>query len=628
MEENNNNNKNYFGIFQIGPVQDFIKTSRKTKDFWASSYILSKLISIAIDKIGSDYLVYPSNQKYKELKKLLYDKKISVFPNRFVVIYNNQEKLEDKFKEAEEEVKNNFKNLIINDFDNLKKIKINGKNLFNNLDTLFDRQISNFLEIYWIIAPFNENNYSYSYRYAETIFNGRKSIRNFNYFEENGFKCTLCGERETISNNPLDRSAIKNEWNKIREDSNFKFLFKKNEHLCFVCFLKRLYEKNYGFPSTSVFAASNFIKKLIENNESVKVILSKFQKYINSIKDFLLNFLNEPIEGNMLPKILKDSKKLDDDIKDIFNLEGEMFYIETYDNFLTEIKKDNNINNDSKKNIENSINNIKDSLKDIYEQIKTVSSKYFAVIQYDGDDIGKKLSEKESINEHRDFSEYISSFTEKVLDLENYYLCKVVYAGGDEGLIFSSISDALDLIIKLDELFKTLNLTLTFSLVIAHYTHPLRNIIETSRELLKEAKNYSYLKNSIGITILKRSGEKIKLIFNMKFNEDIRIKYFKDIVDIYKKGYISKRWWRNLINYKDSFQYEDRGDLILDKELLKLEVKRLINRKLKLKSSNINDLIEKFIDTLPAQISLKENKELIEIFLNSMSICEFLSRED
>lgn len=52
-----------FLLFQIGPVQDFIKQARKTQDLWAGSYLLSFLIAqaqIAIaDAIGPDSIIYP-----------------------------------------------------------------------------------------------------------------------------------------------------------------------------------------------------------------------------------------------------------------------------------------------------------------------------------------------------------------------------------------------------------------------------------------------------------------------------------------------------------------------------------------------------------------------------------------
>ncbi|MBI4657929.1 MAG: type III-B CRISPR-associated protein Cas10/Cmr2 [Verrucomicrobia bacterium] len=52
-----------FLLFQIGPVQDFIKQARKTQDLWAGSFLLSYLIAQAMlaiaREIGPDAIIYP-----------------------------------------------------------------------------------------------------------------------------------------------------------------------------------------------------------------------------------------------------------------------------------------------------------------------------------------------------------------------------------------------------------------------------------------------------------------------------------------------------------------------------------------------------------------------------------------
>jgi CRISPR-associated protein Cmr2 len=52
-----------FLLFQIGPVQDFIKQARSTRDLWAGSYLLSYLIAKAMfavaRSVGPESIVYP-----------------------------------------------------------------------------------------------------------------------------------------------------------------------------------------------------------------------------------------------------------------------------------------------------------------------------------------------------------------------------------------------------------------------------------------------------------------------------------------------------------------------------------------------------------------------------------------
>ena len=52
-----------FMIFQIGPVQSFIRQARKTIDLWAGSYLLSYLVAHAMETVireyGPDHLIFP-----------------------------------------------------------------------------------------------------------------------------------------------------------------------------------------------------------------------------------------------------------------------------------------------------------------------------------------------------------------------------------------------------------------------------------------------------------------------------------------------------------------------------------------------------------------------------------------
>jgi CRISPR-associated protein Cmr2 len=52
--------RKHFGLLQIGPVQEFIQTAKKTVDYWSGSFILSYFCSVAINHIGKDKVIFPS----------------------------------------------------------------------------------------------------------------------------------------------------------------------------------------------------------------------------------------------------------------------------------------------------------------------------------------------------------------------------------------------------------------------------------------------------------------------------------------------------------------------------------------------------------------------------------------
>lgn len=85
-------------IFTIGPVQSFISAAKKTKEYWAGSYLLSYLIWQALKHImeeskeGENSIIYPylKNQPlYKDLRNE--EITLPTLPNRFLAILENNE---------------------------------------------------------------------------------------------------------------------------------------------------------------------------------------------------------------------------------------------------------------------------------------------------------------------------------------------------------------------------------------------------------------------------------------------------------------------------------------------------------------------------------------------------------
>ncbi len=75
-----------FLMFQIGPVQDFIKQARKLQDLWSGSYLLSFLISKALAslalELGPDCVIYP-NLRGVPLLDWWWSQTLGLFPKNF-----------------------------------------------------------------------------------------------------------------------------------------------------------------------------------------------------------------------------------------------------------------------------------------------------------------------------------------------------------------------------------------------------------------------------------------------------------------------------------------------------------------------------------------------------------------
>ena len=74
--------------FTIGPVQTFVAQSRRTRDLWASSYLLSHLADVAMQAIekASGTIILPHRERPEATERLASAASVQHgrWPNRFV----------------------------------------------------------------------------------------------------------------------------------------------------------------------------------------------------------------------------------------------------------------------------------------------------------------------------------------------------------------------------------------------------------------------------------------------------------------------------------------------------------------------------------------------------------------
>lgn len=201
----------YALLFTIGGVQDFIASARKINDLWAGSYMLSYLIAQGIKSLPEqNELIFPS--KENPLLKKEYDESIlkNSLPNKFMA------KIEtDDIQKIASTVEKTIKETYIS----LKPEDI--RNKFQEQD--------NWLDIYWVACEVNnETDSQLQSKLGKklALVKTFRSTKTTNSSEE-GFKCTLCGNRST-----LDNAKINSQW--------YNANLKDNEKLCSVCATKRM----------------------------------------------------------------------------------------------------------------------------------------------------------------------------------------------------------------------------------------------------------------------------------------------------------------------------------------------------------------------------------------------------
>lgn len=214
------------------------------------------------------------------------------------------------------------------------------------------------------------------------------------------------------------------------------------------------------------------------------------------------------------------------------------------------------------------INKFKDDRNDkIYSEIDSKlnikikkNSKYVAVVQSDGDNVGRIIANLKSKEELQMFSKKLFEYAKEANEEINRYGGVTIYAGGDDLLFFApvlrnqyrllenkeEVKTIFDLLVKLDEIFKNkfsdeinkikdqnVNAKpkdkkplpgLSFGVSISYKNYPLKESMDTAIEnLFCKAKSYkcknkmdTIEKNAISLTVLKHSGQEFSFVTNLE----------------------------------------------------------------------------------------------------------------
>lgn len=560
----------YLFLFTIGPVQSFIAQARKTQDLYAGSQILSDLIRWGmhafenLSQIGGEKPTFIFPKEYTDSNHENQGFSRSN-PNRFLAITEVQD-VEELGKTVEAAVRERFRTTATTTFEQT----------FSGLTKPqgFCEQIEQFLEVYWVAVPYTKENYKENYRQIEKYLGAVKHVRAFKQLEEKGRKCSLCGVRNGLfyselrkKNKPayLHPSAIY-----VQKNIN------KNETLCAVDFVKRFYEAGY-FPSTAKIA----LWDLWKNDEILQMIRT--------------------LEG-----LFKKN-----------NFDQQFLFEENLTENYFEVNKVKLREGNTLKDVQSKREAIFQKAKEL--QIKT--SKYYALLTFDGDDMGKWLSGEKSGGEleefHKKLSKCLINFAEKSRKIVDSYGA-TVYAGGDDFLGFVNLNHLFKVLKGLQCCFNTLvneklveyigNEQLTFSVgvVIAHYKMPLGKVLLYGREMLEKAKQYKENeKNRYGILCMKGNtaiGEMYVEPTDVRLLEDLTAKFQAKDQQKISPSFVYK-YGLEIQSLPMSFVHWEESESMMN--ICKAELKRLVKRASTDKNTS-EEVIEKLVNHLGNQFYEKK----------------------
>ncbi|HET8913928.1 MAG TPA: type III-B CRISPR-associated protein Cas10/Cmr2 [Ktedonobacteraceae bacterium] len=570
-------------MYSLGSVQSFITQARKTRDLWLGSYLYSALMEAAMEGMpvidpthkNAEGIVFPAttglirrvkDDKYHDDES--YKKNIPELPNKYVAIYSNPTRAKDAAQASTRRIEDRWgkirdavwQNVIVRAMAPHQHASSENFDL-THVKAIWDRQTSKFetsFEIFWVVVEQNNLSYPEWLEHTEHTLNGRKLLRNFVSQQERGEKSTISGEREALSrsesgNVAHSRQETRTFWREFSQrlvDSHrvspLDISTDGSERLDAIDTIKRFAMLSetpsakrderiipeQSFPTVSSIATAAFVRDLLIQLQGPDTN----QKLIPALVDWLaattapLNKVNEKAIP-YLYKLALDTKQDShfNPVIDILKRDGDCFMPETFR--FQRLQKDYDIKDidEAKRRAAQGDEALKDLLKITDEIGLRRPRPYFAILQMDGDGMGKIMRAVSNESQHQGISSTMADFARNHVPLivERDFFGRLVYAGGDDVLAFSTLRNLLALGDTLQQRYCEIMkaeldkhpsgnnkakpaVSASMGIVIAHTYSPLSYVLRSARDAEHNAKS-QYGRNALVVSILRRSGQQTRV---------------------------------------------------------------------------------------------------------------------
>ncbi len=147
---------------------------------------------------------------------------------------------------------------------------------------------------------------------------------------------------------------------------------------------------------------------------------------------------------------------------------------------------------------------------------------YLALVALDGDGIGKRLGSLTDFAAYKSVSRKLAQTAQSHRALEENFLCRVVYSGGDDLFALCSGRDAIPLAVEarnglVNDLSQELpGVTASAGVLWMHYMSPLQTAVRQVQKLVAETKALDPLKDRIGLAVYRRGGLRAETSFRFE----------------------------------------------------------------------------------------------------------------
>lgn len=468
----------------LGPVQGFIAAARRSRDLWSGSWLLSE-ISKASAKALHDAgaaLVFPAPKTEADLAP----NTIFSVGNKIQAVIEATDAtavatLADRSKQA---ARDRFKAIA-------EQAKAKLKNDEALRQTIWDRQVDDYVEAYAAWARIGDAGYAAAAEASARALAARKATRDFSPSataqDEAIFllpKSSLDGARETVLVDGKTGNTVRR-----------KLGLAENEQLDCAGIVKRLGGDSEQFTPFSRIAAHAWLGSLDQDARDRIA-----QAY-------------EPLVGlGLATRVCGNAQAFID-----FPYDAQLCYRFRLDAALRDAR--------GQADEEKALRNLQSCLRDVW-RIAGEPCPYGVILLADGDKMGALLNEAKDQAAHISITQALSAFADGVAGRVRQFSGHAIYAGGDDVLAFLPLNQAYacadqlqkDFAAKLQPIANELGAenkpTLSVGLAIGHMLEPFGNLRALASQAEKTAKGDhcgDAKRNALGICLAVRSGATVSL---------------------------------------------------------------------------------------------------------------------
>jgi CRISPR-associated protein Cmr2 len=444
----------YLLAINIGPVQDFIAAARRTRDLWFGSHMLSevsKAAALAIQKApGMGALIFPAPKSETDLQPTL-DGEDPILVAANVILAYVPEGEDPRSISAQAKSAAEARWL---DFAETAHRKAQDK----VHEDIWKDQLDDVIEFYSAWVPFaSGSDYVQARTHVMRLLAARKACRDFR-------QPKLDPERRRISKSSLDgaRETVLRKGTKGSDSLRLA----RGEQLDAIGLTKRLAGGVQYFPSVARIAADPWLRHLDDSPEHKM----QFQQLKEECQKL----------GSGISRV-KENKFSD------FPFEGTAVYLSRHPSIAEEAGH--------KRQLSELTQIVKDLIKPESEGGIGKPDPYLGIIAADGDRIGKFLSQLKTPEEHRNFSRWLSAFSDEARRIIHNSRGVCIYAGGDDILAIVPLDYCLECARLLCHQFKNslcdfaeTPATLSVGIAVAHFMEPLEDLRAFAKQAEMAAK--------------------------------------------------------------------------------------------------------------------------------------------